>query len=84
MRGVERLCDLRDERDRALGVQSALPPEKLTQVDAFHVLHREVQHAAFLAGVEDRYDVGVIEARRELRLPQEAPSEARVLCEIAR
>ena len=37
MRRIERLGDLRDEADRALGIQPALAPEKLTQVDALHV-----------------------------------------------
>ena len=83
VRAVEGLGDLPHDVDRALWIQSALPPEALAQVDPLHVLHREVEHAVFLARVEDRNDVGVIEARRELRLPQEAPSEALVLCEIA-
>jgi hypothetical protein len=83
VRGIEPVCDLSSETDRALGIQPALSPKELSQVEPVHELHREVEDAVLLTGVDDRYDVRVIEARRRLGLTQEAPAEALVLCEIA-
>jgi hypothetical protein len=83
VRGIERLGDLAKEVDRALGVEAALPPQKLPEVGSLHEPHGEVELAVFLARVDDRHDVRVIEARCKLRLAQESPSKAVVLREIA-
>jgi hypothetical protein len=83
VRGIEPVCDLSSETDRALGIQPAFAPKALSQVEPVHELHREGGDAVLLTGVDDRYDVRVIEAGRQLGLTQEAPAEPLVLGEIA-
>jgi hypothetical protein len=48
------------------------------------VLHGEEEHVALLARRVDRDDVRVLEARGQLRLEQEAPTEAVVVGELVR
>ena len=75
MCGVERIAHLGDELDGALRVQ---PPEDLQQareVAAVHIPHRQVEQPVGLARSVDRDDVGMLEARDEPRLAQEALAE---------
>jgi hypothetical protein len=66
MRRIESFGHLRDERERPLRLEGGLAAKQLTEVGARDVRHREVEHAVHLAGGEDRNDVRVIEARREV------------------
>ena len=81
MRGVERVGDLRGDRDGARGCERALAPEQRLEVDPVHVAHRDEQAAVCLAGLVDRNDVRVVEARGEPRLPQHPLAEPLVIGE---
>jgi hypothetical protein len=82
--GVERVGDLRDEIQRALRLESALTLEQLAEVFALHVVHREVKSPLLLAAGERGDDMGVFEARCELRFTQETPAEALVTRQFGR
>ena len=69
---VERLGDLRDQRERAVGLERSLAAEQLAQVGPVDVRHREEQPAVDLSRRDRRGDVGMVERRRDLRLAQEA------------
>ena len=50
----------------------------IVQIAAWKVLHGDVGPPLGLSQLEDRYDVGVLEASRRLRLPEEAGAQLRV------
>ena len=56
--------------------------QELLEVAAGDVAHRDVELALVLAGVVDRDDVRMVERGGELRLAQEALSEAPVLGQL--
>ena len=76
MGGVERFGDLRRDRDRTLGLGRAVGAQQGLEVGTVDVAHGDVQTAVGLAGVVDRDDVRVFEARRLPRLVQEPLAEA--------
>ena len=82
VRRVERLGCLADEVDCARRLERPLLPEHLAKVRALDVLHRQVEATVVLTGYERRYDVRMIEARRQLGLAQEALPEAFVLRDL--
>ncbi len=82
VRGVERLCDLREEIDRALGLERAVLGHDLGQVRALDVAHREEEQAVLVSRLVDRDDVRVVERGGDPRLAQEALAEALVLGEL--
>jgi hypothetical protein len=81
---VECPRDLVDEVERALGLEAPLAPQQIPQIGAFDVLHRDVEDAVVFAGRDRPHDVRMVEARRQLRLPEEAPPEALVPGELGR
>src|SRR5579884_1498446 len=84
MRCIERVCDLRDDRERERRVHPAVALQHLSEVGAVDVAHREVQGVVLRAGVEHRNDVGVVETGRDAGLPQEPLPEAIVARELRR
>lgn len=72
---MQRGCRRRDDRhhvlQRQLLVALGEPGQQRAQVDAVHVLHREVRLAPVLADVVDLDDVVVVEHRGEARLVDE-------------
>ena len=72
---VERLCDLRDQIESTLWLEPPFTPEHLAEVRTLHVDHREVERSLFLAGRDDRDDVGMVQARRELGLAKKTSTE---------
>ena len=79
---VERLGDLFEQVERSFWLELAFAAQQLTQVGPFDVPHREIEDALFLAGSDDPDDMRMVEARRELRLTEEAPTEAIVPCQL--
>jgi len=75
VRDVERSGDVRDQRDRPLGLERPLAAQKAAQVDAFDPLHRDVEEPAVFAGVEHRDEVGMLEQRGDAALAQEPLAE---------
>ena len=71
VRGRDRLRNLHGNRDRLPGVEAAAIEDR-TQRDAVDELGREELHAAVVADVVDREDVGMIEGRNRARLALEA------------
>ena len=59
----------------APAASSAGPVQQAVHVLAADVAHRDEQHAAGLAGVEDRDDVRVVHGGRRPGLPDETPPE---------
>jgi hypothetical protein len=49
-----------------------VPGVEPIQADAADELHRVIGYSTYLADVEDRHNVGVMQARRRLRLAQKA------------
>ena len=84
VRGIERGGDLSEQAQRPLVVDPLGRVEQRTEVIALHVLHCEVQGAVDLAGGVDRDDIGVLEARGELRLEEKPAAEAIVVRELGR
>ena len=82
VRGVERVRDLCDDRERARRIERALRAQELAKVGALHEAHDEVEAAVELARVVNRHDVRVLERHRELRLAREALAEAFVRGEL--
>ena len=82
VRGVQRVGDLRDQIERAGGLELAIAAEQLPEVGALDVGHRQVEPSFLLPEAQDRDDVGVIEARCKLRLPHEPLAKALVLGEL--
>ena len=80
--GVERGRDRCEQRKGPFGREHPLSCEELPQVGALDVAHRDVELAVNVVGLEDRDDVRVVEAREQLRLAQEALSEAIVLRQV--
>ena len=76
VRGVERLRDLRDDRQRPRRVERSLMPEERAQIRALDPPHRQVQPTFRLPGVMDGDDVRVLERHRELGLAGEARAVA--------
>ena len=76
MRRVERLGNLADNVERPLRLDSAVAAQEAPQVRSFDVAHRQIEDAVFFAGGDDRDDVRMVEARGELRLAEEALTEA--------
>ena len=78
---LERLGDLTHDPD-AEGQRETIPrPSErhgLAEILAVDVLHRDVVRAALLAQLEDLGDVGVGEARRDLRFAHQQIREARL------
>ena len=81
---VQRTCHLRHDRDRPLGVERPFGTEQPAQVGPVDVAHRDEERPLGLAGVVDGHDVGMVEARREPRLPNEAVAEGVVVGEAGR
>ena len=79
---VQRAGDLRDQIERAGGLQLAIAAEQLPEVGALDVGHRQVEPSFLLPEAQDRDDVGVIEARCKLGLPHEPLAKALVLGEL--
>ena len=65
VRGVERVGDLRRDRHGPLRRQRALATQERLEVGPVHVPHRDEEPALGLAGLVDRDDVRVVEARGE-------------------
>jgi hypothetical protein len=84
MRHIERIRDLLNQCNRALGRQSTRAPQQLAQIATLDVAHRDVQQPVRLAGLEDRHDPRVIERRRQPRLGQEPLAKARVVSQLRR
>ena len=84
VRRVERVRDLRDDREPAPRLESTLLAEQRAQVRSLDEPHHEVQLAVELARVVDRHRVRVLERHRELGLALEALSEALVEREVRR
>ena len=63
---IDRPGDLANKAECALWLERALAAKKLAQVRPLDVRHRKVEVAVLLAGIEDRDDMRVIEARGEL------------------
>src|SRR5438445_7473172 len=82
--GVERVPDLCDERERAVGGKRALRSQKRLQVGAGDIAHSDVEQAFELARFVDGHDIRMIERRCELRLTQEPLAEPFVLRELRR
>ena len=72
VRGGERGRELLHEPRRARGLKRPFGREQRLEVRAVDEPHREVELAARLAGLVDRYDVGVLDAREAARLAHEA------------
>ena len=81
VRRVEGLRHLADEHDGAMRVERALP-EKLLEIGAVDVPHRDEQTSVLLAGTVDRDDVRMLQACCDAALTGEALPEARVSCEL--
>jgi hypothetical protein len=62
VRGVEGRADLRHDRERPPGFESAVLVQDATQVAPLDVSHRDVEEAIELSRVVDGDDVGVVEA----------------------
>ena len=75
VRGVERACHLRDDRERALGRQAALADDDLLEIGGVDVAHRDEQQVAVLARFVHRDDVRVVDRRQAFGLHDEAPAE---------
>jgi len=73
--GAERICSLRNQVERPLRLQ-ATRAEQLPKIGSFDVRHREVEDTVMFAGSDRGNDVGVVEARRELRFAHETLAEA--------
>ena len=69
--GLQRAGELRHDRHGDVGGQAALAADHRLEVAAGDVTHRDVAHAVDLAGVVNRHDVRVLEARGQRRLAQE-------------
>ena len=82
--GIESVGDLLDQIECAHGLESAFVAEQLAEIGALDVSHREVEGSTLLAGSESGDDMGVVEARRELGLAQEAAAEAFVPRQLRR
>ncbi len=80
--GAERARDLGADRDRALDLERAVRADQPAQIRILDLTHGDEQEAVGLACVVDRDDVGVVDARRDPRLAQEALAEAVVLAEL--
>ena len=65
VRGVEGLRDLREQLDRALGLERAVLGHELGEVVALDVAHREEEDAVLLAGLVDGDDVRMVEGGRD-------------------
>jgi hypothetical protein len=76
---VERVGDLRHDRQRARRLQCALAPEERLEVGALDVAHRDEEPPVGLACLVDRHDIGVVEARRDARLAEHSVSEGLVV-----
>ena len=81
---VERVGDRAQDAQRPFGLELAFLLDQLSEVLAFDVAHGDVEDPVGFAGVEDRDDVRVVEARCELGLAQEALAEPRVVGELGR
>ena len=79
---VESICNLDCDCNRACRLERALAAQKLLQVRAIDVTHRDEQPSIRLSRLIDRDDVRVIEARRKARLAQHPISETDVFGEI--
>ena len=82
MRDVERVGDVAQQVDGPLRAQPLLGVEHVAEIDPVDVFHRDVEQAVGLTGVEDRDDVGVVEARCCLRLTHEALAEAAIAGQV--
>ena len=72
VRGVECGRQLLGDRDRPLRRQGPLPEQQPLQIAIGHVSHSDEQASVLLARLVDRDHVGVIEARGQPGLPQQA------------
>ena len=81
VRGVERVGDLRGDRDRARRLERALATQQRLQVGPVDVAHRDEEAAVGLARLVDRDDVRVVEARGEPRLAEHPLAEPFVVGE---
>ena len=63
------------------GRECAVPPQERLEIRAVDIPHRDEEAAVGLAGLVDRDDVRVVEARREPRLAQQSLAEALVVGE---
>ena len=78
------LAHVHRDVDRAVGQDAAAAGQELGERATLDVLHHDVVHAVVRAGVEDRDDVRVPDARGGLRLAAEALHEAVVVGELRR
>ena len=69
---VECSRDLVEDEQRASEAERPFLLEDVREVAALDIAHRDVQAAAFLARVEDRDDVRMVEAGGDMGLLQEA------------
>ena len=82
VRGVERVGDLRTDRERPFAFEWRLCQQQRLEVASVDEPHRQVQPAVGLAGVVDRDDVRVLERGGQLGLSEEACPEAIVLRQL--
>src|SRR5689334_24999898 len=82
VRDVERVGDVDEQVDGPLRAQSLLGVEHVAEVDAVDVLHRDVEQAFGLTGIEDGDDVRMVEPGGGLSLADEALAEAAIAGEV--
>ena len=78
VRDVERVADLDEQPRRARLGEASLDDEHVEEVLPLEQLHRHVEELAVDAPVDDAHRVRVLQVRRGLRFPAEAPDERRV------
>ena len=84
VRGVERRCDLSDQRDRPRGLQPAVAAKHRAEIAALDEPHRDVDVPVRLAGGVDRDHVRMVDARGQLRFAQDAVARGLVVHEPRR
>ena len=70
--------DVERELERQRDLRARAPAEKIVEVETLDVIHGDEQPAFFTPEVEHLHDVGVVQARGELRLVHEHVAEPRV------
>jgi hypothetical protein len=68
--GVERLRDLRDDRERPFRLEPPFCAQERLEVPALYEAHDEEELTVDLAGVVDRHDGRMLERGSQLRLRQ--------------
>ena len=82
--GVERRCDLSDQRDRPRRLEAPVAAEHRAQIAPVDEAHRDVDVPVGLAGGIDRDHVRMVDARGQLRFAQDAVARGLVVHEPGR